>query len=283
MIWLADLLGLLLLVQIFLLGGQEVVTAGGVEYAVAGILVSWAGMAALARRKSPADSGSPIVQVVKIPRVAETFLMAAYIYASTSWLNALAANSDIRLRITSSLLAIVICTPLFFRLARYQDLTTGVLENAKGRKRVRATVAWVLLTVTYTLPLVGGFTVGTFRRETAGRLVTTGGIFDFPELALLWLCFCSVFLAAVLFRPWAMKMSRVAFPVVVTVLGAAAMLEQVWRRNWYLYTLTSLTFLGTALGVWRLVDSFYSANVRLSANQPAPTNPPVQHAILPSH
>ena len=102
MLWLANLLGVLLCAQILLFGGREVVTAGLVQYCVAGVLVGWSAMAAVTRRKSPADSERWLVQLMRIPRVAEALLMAAYVCAAASWLNVLAAHSDARFCTTAS-------------------------------------------------------------------------------------------------------------------------------------------------------------------------------------
>jgi hypothetical protein len=247
---LASLLGVLLCAQIFLFGGREVVTAGLTQYSVAGVLAGWVGIAVVTRRKSPADPESWVARLMRVPRLAEALLMAAYICAAASWLNVLAAHTDARFCTTASALTGMLGTLLFFGLARYQDVTTEVLKDAKGRKRVRATVAWVILMAYFALPLVGGGVVVTVRK---GGWVTAPELLP-SDLALLWLCFCSVFLAAVLFRPWVMRMSsKTALPVLVTlaiVVGASALLEEMWRLNWYLYTLTCITFLGNyILGV----------------------------------
>ncbi len=260
MLWLANLLGLLLCAQIFLFGGREAVTAGLVPYCVAGVLASWAGMAVITRRKSPADSESWVARLMRIPHVAEVVLMTAYICAAMSWLNVLAQHTDARLCTTASVMTGALCTVLFFGLARYQDLTTEVLKDTKGRKRVRATVAWVSLVIFFALPLVGGVVTSELRHP--GPAVTPE--LAAPEITLVWLCFCSVFLAAVLFRPWTMRMSlKTALLVLVAlviVLGASAALEETWRQNWYLYILTCTASLGTALGLWRLMDSLCPAN-----------------------
>jgi hypothetical protein len=264
LIWLVHLLGVLLFAQLFLLT-PDVATAGGIQLAVAGVLAGWAASAVLARRKSSPGSRSPLLRLMKTPRIAETLLIAAYISGTVSWLSAFASHRHNRFCVAVSLLAVFLCTPLFFSLARYQDSTARVLKNAEGRKRIKATVAWVLITVTYTLPFVGGFAVGAIRRAAAGRFVSTQ--LSPPGLALLWLCFCAIFLAAVLFRPCVMKLSSVALPALVAlavVLGGSAAMEQIWRSNWYLYTLISIAFLGTALGVWRVVDSLFQANLALT-------------------
>jgi hypothetical protein len=265
MLWLANLLGVLLCAQILLFGGREAVTAGLAQYTVAGVLLGWSAIASVTRRKLPADSERWVVQLMRIPRLAETLLMAAYVCAAVSWLNLLAAHSDARFCTTVSALAGTLCTVLFLGLVRYQDMTTGVLKDAKGRKRVRATVAWVVLMLCFALPLVGG--VATTELRNPGSTLTPE--LAAPELTLLWLCFCSVFLAAVMFRPWVMKTSNIALPILVgliAVLVLSAALEQMWRRNWYLYILTAIIFVGAALGVWRLVDSLYSAGLGLPSN-----------------
>jgi hypothetical protein len=260
LLWLANLLGILLCAQIFLFGGREVITAGLMQYSVAGVLAGWVGMAVVTRRKSPADSESWVARLMRIPRLAEALLMAAYVCVATSWLNVLAAHADARFCTTVSVLSGTLCTLLFFGLARYHDVAAGVLKDSKGRKRVRAAVAWTVLMMGFALPLVGGVAVSEVRHP--GPAVTPE--LATPELTLVWLCFCSVFLAAVLFRPWVMRMSsRTALSILgalAIVFGASAALEGIWRQNWYLYLLTSITFLGTALGAWRVMDSLCLAN-----------------------
>ena len=276
MFW-ANLLGILLCAQVFLFGSRELVTAGLVQYSVAGVLLGWSAMAAVTRRNLPANSETWVVQLMRVPRASETLLMTAYICAAASWLNVLAAHPDGRFCTTASALTGTLCTVLFFRLARYQDATTGVLKDTKGRKRVRAAVAWVVLMICFALPLVGGVAATEIRNP--GPPVTSE--LTAPALILVWLCFCSVFFAAVLFRPQMMKLSSIALPALIAlvgVLGVSAALEELWRRSWYLYTLTSLTFVGTALGVWRLLGSLHSASPGLSHISPSSggsvVNPP---------
>src|SRR4029077_16405051 len=150
---------------------------------------------------------------------------------------------------------------LFFALARYQDLSRGVLRDRSGRKRIKATVGWVVLMAGFALPLLIGVTAGEARYSDAPVTPELAA----PEISLAWLCFCSLFLSGLLFRPWAMRMSpRIAVTVVLVlagVLAASAVLEEIWRRGWYLYTLTSITFVGTSLAVWRLVESLDATNL----------------------
>jgi hypothetical protein len=255
LIWLANLLVVILCAQVFLFPGRDLVTAGLTQYCFAGILVGWASMATVIRRKQRADSENWVLQLMRTARITETLLMAGCIYGASSWLNLLAAKADSRFSTAASVLAAALCTFLFLALARYQDVTTDLSKGGRGTKRVRAAMAWVVLMMVYALPLVGGAAVVTVRK--GGRVMAPE--LTPPELALAWLGFCSLFLGAVLFRPWAMRSLPNAGPpvlfAVLAVLGSTAALEHIWRRDWYLYTLTSLIFLGTALGIWRLADS----------------------------
>ncbi len=253
-IWLASLLGILLCIQPFLFGGKAVATSGLIHFALAGILLGWSAIAFRTRRKAEAEHGNACIELMRIPRVAETLLVVSYIFAATSWLNILSGIADLPISIIVSVLTMVLCFGLFFQLVHFQDQATGVMRDRKGRKRAKATVAWVLLMATLALPLVAGVA----RSSSIGVPELSA-----PEISLAWLCFCSVFLAAVLFRPLTMnirpKIATLATIIIVGLIGISAALEQTWRRDWYLFTLTLLIFLGTSLGTWRLIGSLYMA------------------------
>ena len=258
MIWLVNLLAVLLCAQIIVFGVHDNVTTGLMQLCLAVVLLGWAGVVTVAGRKPREVPASRIAGLFKVPRVAETLLTAAYICGANSWLNVLSGKPDLRISTSASVFTGALCAVLFFRLARCQD-QTGATSDRKGRKRVRAALAWIVLTGGFAAPAVVGVAWG--EAGHSGPAIT-------PELAaseisLAWLCCCALFLAAVLFRPWVMQTaSKVLVPVllaVAAILGISAALEKVWRQDWYLYTLTSLTFLGTALGVWRIVDSLFAA------------------------
>ena len=275
MIWLADLLVVAIVIQVVLFRGGELATAGLIQYCMSGVFAGWAVLAFVTRRKQPDDAEGWVTRLMRIPRMAETLLITAYICAATSWLNLLAEHAELRVSTVISVLTVAMCSVLFFVLTRYQDLATGVLRNQKGMKRVRAVVAWVILTGGYGLPLVGGGAVITLRKagEVAAPELTS------PELALAWVCLCSFFFALVLFRPFAMKISpKIAFSissVLAGILAGSARLEQIWRRDWYLYTLTSVTFVGIVLGTWRLIDSLYMTHLQKAEAISSPAGPPM--------
>jgi hypothetical protein len=254
LIWIADLLGLLLCAQIVLFPARYFVNSGLVLYCLSGVLLAWAWRAVVIRGKPAGKTGGPFLRLMQISRVAESLLLSAYFFAAISWLNLLATYPQPRhLSTVVSVFIAAVGTGLCLKFVVYQD--QSFVGSNVGKKHVRATTAWIVLMVFLAVPLVGGVALTEVR--LTGPAVTPE--LAAPELALAWLCFCSVFLAAVLFRPWLLRISLssavLSFFVLLVVLGAAAALEAIWRHDWYLYSLTGLAFLGTTLGLWRLVCS----------------------------
>jgi hypothetical protein len=117
--------------------------------------------------------------------------------------------------------------------------------------------------LTFSLPLVGGFATAAIR---SWNKPFPPPEFSAPSIAFVWICAASFFFGAILFRPWAMvggaRTAVLSMLVVGAILGFAAALESIWRKDWYVYLLSSVSFVGTALGVMRVLDSLYAAALK---------------------
>ena len=275
MIYLGYLLLLLLLSQVFLVGGRELVTGGLAYYLVAGFLLTLASLGTILRRRSPAVHPEAwLWKIAVVPGVPQTLLASAYLATDISWLNLIAAKPEIHFSKIISLLSGVVYTILLYRLLRLQDEARGALgETGVGRKRARAIYAWVVLTLSFSLPVVGALAVTAIR---SWNRPFPPSEFSAPSVALAWICMGSLFFGGVLFRPRVMS-----FPgaivwillIVMAILAMAAGLESIWRKDWYVYILTSVSFAGTAVGVLRIVDSIYAVALKRGSNLKATAFP----------
>lgn len=176
---------------------------------------------------------------------------------SLMWLNVFASFPGRGVFSAAATSVTLVYTLLLFRLIRLQDRTRKTQSNSiNPGERVRAIYAWVVLSLLFSVPVVSAGAILAFRNW---RLDLQLSEYSVPSTTLQWVCLSSLFFGGILFRPWVMRIpvkTKWLFVLVVAgCIGMGIALECIWRNDWYLFTLSSVSFLGVCLGSMRIVDS----------------------------
>lgn len=204
-------------------------------------------------------SSSKIWDIASSSSVPEILLATTFVIMSVFWLNLFLCLKPNYVITFVSFLIGIFNTFLFLQLVTLQDQSMERLAGQKNKNgQIRAKYAWSVLSFLFTAPVVLAGAILAFRNW---RLNLQLSEYTSPNVILTWIFLNALFFGGVLFRPRKFskalnsKITLCVCLIVAASIGLGSGLETIWRNDWYLFAISSLSVIGLVSGTIRILDS----------------------------